>query len=98
MSNLLKCKTIFNIMSSRFLRLTHFLLNVNQIRRIDINPGVYKIHLIPTELSGFTLVGSGTFQSSAETYTATEKDHISDYKIITDWINNNENNKNNKKD
>jgi hypothetical protein len=85
-------------MSSRFLRLTHFLLNVNQIRRIDINPGVYKIHLIPTELSGFTLVGSGTFQSSAETYTATEKDHISDYKIITDWINNNENNKNNKKD
>ena len=85
-------------MSSRFLRLTHFLLNVNQIRRIDINPGVYKIHLIPTELSGFTLIGSGTFQSSAETYTATEKDHISDYKIITDWINNNENNKNNKKD
>ena len=85
-------------MSSRFLRLTHFLLNVNQIRRIDINPGVYKIHLIPTELSGFTLVGSGTFQSSAESYTATEKDHISDYKIITDWINNNENNKNNKKD
>ena len=80
-------------MSSRFLRLTHFLLNVNQIRRIDINPGVYKIHLIPTELSGFTLVGSGTFQSSAETYTATEKDHISDYKIITDWINNNGNNK-----
>jgi hypothetical protein len=80
-------------MSSRFLRLTHFLLNVNQIRRIDINPGAYKIHLIPTELSGFTLVGSGTFQSSAETYTATEKDHISDYKIITDWINNNGNNK-----
>ena len=93
MSNLLKCKTIFNIMSSRFLRLTHFLLNVNQIRRIDINPGVYKIHLIPTELSGFTLVGSGTFQSSAENYTATEKDHITDYKIIADWINNNENNK-----
>jgi len=81
-------------MSSRFLRLTHFLLNVNQIRRIDINPGVYKIHLIPSEFSGFTLVGSGSFQSSAETYTATEKDHSTDYKIISDWINNNENNKN----
>ena len=78
-------------MSSRFLRLTHFLLNVNQIRRIDINPGVYKIHLIPTEFSGFTLVGSGTFQSSAETYTATEKDNIIDYKLISDWIENDKN-------
>ena len=81
-------------MPSRFLRITHYLINVNQIRRIDINPGVYKIHLIPTELSGFTLVGSGTFQSSAETYTVIEKDNIIDYKLIDEWINNNENNKN----
>lgn len=78
-------------MSSRFLRLTSFLLNVNQIRRIDINPGVYKIHLIPSEFSGFSLVGSGTFQSSAETYTATEKDNIIDYKLISDWIENDKN-------
>ena len=83
-------------MSSRFLKLTNFLINVNQIRRIDINPGVYKIHLIPSEFSGFTLVGSGTFQSSTETFTSTEKDHSTDYKIISDWINNNENNGNNK--
>jgi hypothetical protein len=86
-------------MSSRFLRITHCLINVNQIRRIDINPGVYKIHLIPTELSGFTLVGSGIFQSSAETYTVIEKDNIIDYKLIDEWIKNNENNNgNNKKD
>jgi hypothetical protein len=83
-------------MSSRFLRLTSFLINVNQIRRIDINPGVYKIHLIPSEFSGFTLVGSGAFQSSAETYTATEKDNIIDYKLISDWIDNDKNNKNEK--
>jgi hypothetical protein len=80
-------------MSRRFLRLTNFLINVNQIRRIDISPGIYKIHLIPSELSGFTLVGCGSFQSSAETYTATEKDNSTDYKIITEWIKNNENNK-----
>jgi hypothetical protein len=83
-------------MSSRFLRITHCLINVNQIRRIDINPGVYKIHLIPTELSGFTLVGSGTFQSSAETYTVIEKDNIIDYKLIDEWIKHNENNKKDK--
>lgn len=80
-------------MSSRFLRLTCFLINVNQIRRIDINPGVYKIHLIPSEISGFTLVGSGTFQSSTETYTTTEKDNIIDYKLISDWLENEKNQK-----
>ena len=83
-------------MSPRFLRITHCLINVNQIRRIDINPGAYKIHLIPTELSGFTLLGSGTFQSSAETYTVIEKDNTIDYKIIDEWIKNIENSKNEK--
>jgi hypothetical protein len=79
-------------MSSRFLRLTNFLVNVNQIRRIEIHPGAYKIQLIPSELSGFTLVGSGFFQSSVESYTVSEKDHINDYKIVTEWIQNNDKN------
>ena len=71
---------------SRFIRLTHFLINVNQIRKIDINPNEYKIHLIPSELSGFMLLGSGTFQSAAERYTISQKDHETDYKIVSDWI------------
>jgi hypothetical protein len=81
-------------MSSRFLRLTSFLLNVNQIRRIDINPGVYKIHLIPNEIKGLTIMGTGYFTSETESYTATEKDNTIDYKIIDEWINNIENSKN----
>jgi hypothetical protein len=56
-------------------------------------PGSYKIHLIPSEYSGFTLVGSGSFQSSAETYTVSENDHILDYKIVTDWLENEKNQK-----
>ena len=80
-------------MSSRFLRFTNLLINVNQIRRIDINPGAYKIHLIPSEISGFTLVGTGSFQSSAETYTATEKVNTIDYKLISDWLENEKNQK-----
>ena len=71
---------------SRFLRLTNLLFNVNQIRKIEIKPNEYKIHLIPSELSGFTLVGSGTFQSAAETYTISEKNNETDYKIVSDWI------------
>ena len=71
---------------SRFIRLTHFLINVNQIRKIDINPHEYKIHLIPSELSGFMLLGSGTFQSAAERYTVSEKENETDYKMISEWI------------
>ena len=71
---------------SRFLRLTNLLINVNQIRRIDIKPNEYKIHLIPSELSGFMLLGSGTFQSAAERYTVSEKENETDYKMISEWI------------
>ena len=71
---------------SRFLRLTNYLINVNQIRRIDIKSNEYKIHLIPSELSGFILAGSGTFESEGECYTVSQKDHNTDYKIVSDWI------------
>ncbi len=71
---------------SRFLRLTNFLFNINQIRRIDIKPNEYKIHFIPSELSGIIFLGSGTFQSAAETYTVSEKENETDYKMISEWI------------
>lgn len=71
---------------SRFLRLTNLLINVNQIRKIDIKPNEYKIHLIPSEISGFMLLGSGTFQSAGERYTVSGKENETDYKIVSDWI------------
>jgi hypothetical protein len=49
-------------------------------------PGAYKIYLMPCEYTGFHIMGSGFITSSAESYTVTEKDHILDYKIVTDWI------------
>jgi hypothetical protein len=45
---------------------------------------------MPCQLTGFTLLGSGFFTSAAETYKVTEKDHILDYKIVSDWIKNEE--------
>ena len=83
-------------MSSRFLRLTNFLVNVNEIRRIDMLPGSYKIHLMPNDVKGLTLMGTGFFTSQSESYTATEKDNTIDYKIIDEWIKNIENSKNEK--
>ena len=79
-------------MSSRFLRLTNFLVNVNQIRRIEIHPGAYKIHLIHDDLKGVTFMGTGYFTSQTESYTATEKDNINDYKLVSEWIQNNDKN------
>ncbi len=73
---------------SRFLRLTNYLINVNQIRKIDIKPNEYKIHLMPDKFSGMILAGSGSFTSGGEFYTVSEKEHILDYKIVTDWIEN----------
>ena len=78
-------------MSMRFLKLTNFIINVNQIRRIDMPPGVYKIHLIPSELHGFTLLGTGYLTSQSELYTVSEKDHILDYNIVSDWLQNDKN-------
>jgi len=80
-------------MSSRFIRLTNFLVNVNQIRRIEIHPGAYKIQLMPNEIKGLTFMGTGYFTSETESYTATEKDHILDYKIITEWLEKDKNEK-----
>ena len=71
---------------SRFLRLTNYLINVNQIRKIEIKPNEYKIHLMPDKFSGMLLAGSGSFTYSSEFYTVSEKEHILDYKIVTDWI------------
>ena len=62
---------------SRFLKLTNFLINVNQIRRIDMPPGAYKIYLMPCEYSGLHFMGSGYITSASESYTVSEKDHIS---------------------
>ena len=83
-------------MSSRFLRFTNFIINVNQIRKIDMPPGEYKIYLIPCEYTGFHIMGTGYFTSAAETYTVTKKDHILDYKLVTDWLENEKNDKNQK--
>ena len=84
-------------MSSRFLRLTNFLINVNQIRRIEIHPGAYKIQLIQDELKGVTFMGTGYFTSQTESYTVSEKDNINDYKLVSEWIQNNEKNDKNVK-
>ena len=71
---------------SRFLRLTNTLVNVNQIRFIDINPDEYKIKLISSNFRGVILFGSGNIESDNTRITITKKENLEDYTIVSDWL------------
>jgi len=71
---------------SRFLRLTNFLVNVNQIRLIEITPDKYKISLISSEFKGFMLLGSGNINTDNTNIDICKKEHIKDYTIVSDWL------------
>lgn len=71
---------------SRFLRLKHCLLNVNQIRYIDIKPDEYKIALIGSELKGFLMFGSGSIDSDNTRIKICKKENLEDFTIVSDWL------------
>jgi hypothetical protein len=71
---------------SRFLRLTNFLVNVNQIRLIEITPDKYKISMIPHHISGTVILGSGGFNSNHNDINICKKEDVTDYTIVSDWL------------
>ena len=71
---------------SRFLRLKSCLLNVNQIRYIDIKPDEYKISLIGSELKGFLMFGSGSIDSDNTRIRVCKKEHLEDFTIVSEWL------------
>ena len=77
---------------SRFLRLTNMLLNVNQIRLIEISPDKYTIRMNSHHINGIVLFGSGWFDSYSHNFDCCKKEHSTDYKIISDWLEKEENN------
>lgn len=77
---------------SRFLRLTNMLLNVNQIRLIEISPDKYTIRMNSHHINGIVLFGSGWFDSYNHNFDCCKKEHSTDYKIISDWLEKEENN------
>lgn len=73
---------------SRFIRLTNFLLNTNDIHKIIIQPNKY--YIMSKKLDGFnwSIAGSGIgwiHSSTSEIVVCETKDPI-DYKIVSDWI------------
>ena len=79
---------------SKFLKLTSFLLNTNDIHKIVIQPNKYYIHIVSKKIDGFNWgigpFGVGNISSYTYEIEVCETKHSTDYKIVFDWISKNE--------
>jgi hypothetical protein len=75
---------------SKFLKLTNFLLNTNDIYKISILPNKYHIYIAGKKIDGFLWIvggfGLGNISSFTSEIEVCEKAHLTDYKIVSDWI------------
>jgi len=75
---------------SKFLKLTNFLLNTNDIHKIVIQPNRYCFHIMSKKMDGFKRsFGPGYISSYTYEFEVCKTNHSTDYKIVTDWINKN---------
>ena len=78
---------------SKFLKLTNFVLNTNDIHKIIIQPNKFCIHIVSKKMDGFTwsIAGLGIGNISSYTYEidVCKTNNSDDYKIVTDWIDKN---------
>ena len=75
---------------SKFLKLTNFIINTNDIHRIVIHPNKYLIHIVGKKIDGFSWgiggFGLGNISSYTSEIEVCETKYPSDYKIVTNWI------------
>jgi len=78
---------------SKFLKLTNFILNTNDIHRIVIQPNKYLIYVVGKKMDGFNWGIGGFGIGSISSYTfeieVCKTNHSTDYKIVSDWIDKN---------
>ena len=73
---------------SKFLKLTNIIINKNLIQHIDINKDKFLIHLMSNKTDGIIIFGGGSSQSYNTEVEVCKTKHLSDYKKVTDWIDN----------
>ncbi len=71
---------------SRFIKLTNFIINTNNISYIQIKPSVFKIKLTVPDIDGLLFMGSGSISTSHFHLTVDEKESPNDYQKIKKWI------------
>lgn len=72
-----------------FIKFTSLILNVNYIQSIVIKPNKYYINLVANNYQGSKLFGTGNVSSYNSKIEVCETKNSVDYKILSDWINNN---------
>jgi hypothetical protein len=77
---------------SKFIKLTNLIVNTNCIHSIFIKPNKYYIHVVSNKFDGSTwnVAGFGIGNISSYNYEieVCETKHPSNYKIVSDWIDN----------
>lgn len=75
---------------SKFIRLTNFLINTNNIHSILIQPNKYVIQIVSKNINGINVgifgFSIGNISSVTSEIEVCEKKHSTDYKIVTDFI------------
>jgi hypothetical protein len=75
---------------SKFIKLTNFVFNTNDLHKIVIQPNKYYIHIVGKKIDGFiwSIGGFGFGNISSFTYEieVCETKHPTDYKIVSNWI------------
>jgi len=78
---------------SKFLKLTNIIFNTNDIHKIVIIPNKFYIHIVNKQIRGFNtifgVVGSGFISSHTDIIEVCKDKHITDYKIVSNWISKN---------
>ena len=81
------------IRMSKFIKLSNLIINVNYIHSIFIKPNKYVIRTVSHKFDGSMLsvagCGFGTIDSCNSEIEVYEIQNSSDYKIVSDWIDNN---------
>lgn len=74
---------------SKFLKLSSIIINKNYIHNINLakNDKII-IKMMSNEMDGFFLLGNGATYSENTTINLCKIEHATDYKIVTDWIEN----------
>jgi hypothetical protein len=78
---------------SKFIKITNLIININYIHSIVIKPNKFCINVASNKFDGskwsITGFGMGTITSYNSEFEVCKTEHPSDYKKISDWIDNN---------
>jgi hypothetical protein len=74
---------------SNFIKFTSLILNINYIQSIVIKPNKYYINVVINKFEESKLFATGNVVSYNSKIEVCETKNSIDYKILSDWINNN---------